>query len=82
MSWSLQHPSESAVVRSQLRASARKTLIPSLGIRRVLQLRSLLVGANKHDSNNEEAVVDFTRDEDALDSGFMFATCSPHLASV
>ena len=32
--------------------------------------------ANKHDSNNEVAVVDFTRDEDAFDSGFMFATCS------
>ena len=32
--------------------------------------------SNKHDSNNEVAVVDFTRDEDAFDSGFMFATCS------
>ena len=32
--------------------------------------------SNKHDSNNEVAVVDFTPDEDAFDSGFMFATCS------
>ncbi|CAB1099771.1 unnamed protein product [Ectocarpus sp. CCAP 1310/34] len=32
--------------------------------------------SNKNDSNNEEAVVDFTGDEDTFDSGFMFATCS------
>ncbi|CAB1106555.1 unnamed protein product [Ectocarpus sp. CCAP 1310/34] len=32
--------------------------------------------SNENDSNNEVAVVDFTRDEDAIDSGFMFGTCS------
>ncbi|CAB1101181.1 unnamed protein product [Ectocarpus sp. CCAP 1310/34] len=31
--------------------------------------------SNKNDSNNEVAVVNFTPDENAFDSGFMFATC-------